>query len=337
MPLLLLASAVAPAVVLLFYFRTRDAYATSSYLVWTSFALGATVAFPGAAVEFLVRPLVNVSENPYSLALLTAFFTVAVPEEAFKLLVLIIFSSRHVDCRKPHDVVVLAVAISAGFSAIETLVFYLADNEDWAAVAFLRSLSATPMHCFVGAIMGACVAMAMIGESRRASWVAAYAIPVALHGLYDYPVFVLRYMGSGSIPAALQIAGLCVLAAVVILFICAGVAFMYSRRVLSAERSHGISPKPLPLGTLLMWWVRRPLLHAAVWYLAGGLIGLTGFLLLVGGSSGRGANPEGLERILSVAIIARWIGLLLLLHGGTFLAQGLAVLRNKHRFEDLVR
>jgi len=80
---------------------------------------------------------------------------------------------------------------SLGFAALENI-FYLMDAGDgWVQLALVRGFLSVPSHGLDGAIMGFFAGLARF-EPQRAKrwWFLALAAPMALHGLYDAPLFM---------------------------------------------------------------------------------------------------------------------------------------------------
>src|SRR6185503_12965655 len=88
-------SAVVPSLLQVWYFHRRDLYPEPGRVVWTTFALG-IATIPG--VLLVALPLtfaVHGIADPFAAGLASAFLTAAIPEEAFKLLVVRRYCGRH--------------------------------------------------------------------------------------------------------------------------------------------------------------------------------------------------------------------------------------------------
>ncbi|GMV41795.1 MAG: hypothetical protein AMXMBFR64_35110 [Myxococcales bacterium] len=212
----LVASAVLPSLLIMGYFRSRDLSPEPGGTVWATFALGIVIVIPVLAVALPVAHLVGGSESPWVSGAAEAFLVAAIPEESFKLLVVWGFAARRRAFDEPMDGIVYGVVASLGFATLEN-VLYVADGGT--AVAILRALTAVPGHAFLGAIMGAFVGRARFDSARRSTLLlAAWAWPVLLHGLYDWPLLTLRALeatggASSGMTGALALATLTVLIA----------------------------------------------------------------------------------------------------------------------------
>lgn len=179
-------SAVVPSLLLLRYFQSRDAYPEPSRVIWTTFLLGVLVTLPILALEWPLLLLTRELKNPYLVGLVSSFLVAAVPEETFKLLVLLVYTRKQSDFDEPMDGLVYGVAASLGFATVENLLYVVPAGY---GVALLRAFTAVPMHATLGAIMGYHVGQAHFFPERNRSYLfRAWWIPVLLHGAYDFPL-----------------------------------------------------------------------------------------------------------------------------------------------------
>jgi RsiW-degrading membrane proteinase PrsW (M82 family) len=197
---------------------------------------GMAAALIAGVVEIAVQPSADgMRPLPYR-AGVSAFAVAGLIEELAKLLV-VLFLVRQADplaraSFQRADVVGLSAIAGAGFAMLENL-FYLVANNDWSTVAMVRAVLAVPMHAACGVVMGAFVAATL---GRRAAAVpllaGAWLLAAALHGLYDFPLFVL---GGGAPDARPALASdlamaLMLLASVVLIATCAIVAVRHVGR-----------------------------------------------------------------------------------------------------------
>lgn len=200
-------SAIVPSLILMWYFHQRDVFPEPPRVLWTTFGLGIAIIVPVLVVAWPLEAIAASFASPLAYGLASAFLTAAIPEELFKFLVLWRYAARRAEFDEPMDGVVYGVAASLGFATLEN-VLYVA--EGGASVAVVRALSAVPCHAFLGAIMGYFVGRAKFPEApgvearaagRRPLLVRALAIPILLHGLYDWPLLAAdRYEGEPSDP-----------------------------------------------------------------------------------------------------------------------------------------
>ncbi len=179
-------SALVPSLLLMAYFHQRDAFPEPQGVLWTTFGLGVLITVPVSAVAMALDRVAESFADPYAYGFASAFLGAAIPEELFKLLVLWFYAARHFEFDEPMDGIVYGVAASLGFASLEN-VLYVAGGG--VPVAILRALSAVPGHAFLGAIMGFYVGQARFDPARRRAHVGrAIAVPIVLHGLYDFPL-----------------------------------------------------------------------------------------------------------------------------------------------------
>jgi RsiW-degrading membrane proteinase PrsW (M82 family) len=204
--LLMVGSAIVPALLLLWWFYKRDVNPEPRDVLLKTFARGMLIIIPVIVVAVLPMIVIQTSiSNPFVTGLLTAFTCAALPEEFFKYRVLTRYSARHPAFDEPMDGVVYGAAASLGFAALENVIFVL--GEGW-EVAIARAVTAVPLHASLGAIMGYYVGQARFtpGWSLPAS--RGYWVAVLLHGLYDLPLLALEKASenaaakSGQIPGA---------------------------------------------------------------------------------------------------------------------------------------
>lgn len=207
-PFLMIAAAVVPSLVILRYFIKSDRFPEPTRVIVWTFVLGALITVPvlifalpiGAAVE----PRIT---QPIQLAAFQGFVLAAIPEEACKLLVLLLYCRRHKAFDEPMDGIVYGVTASLGFATLENILYVAGGGEGWIGIAVMRALTAVPGHAVLGAIMGSYVARARFEPERAtAMLIAAFMVPMILHGLYDLGLLGATLTGdAGGILVALVV------------------------------------------------------------------------------------------------------------------------------------
>ena len=114
-------AAVVPALLLMAPWSLRHHYKPLREAIWVSFGLGLSVAIPVVAVEYIYLAQIEQIGDLHSFIVAKAFLAAAIPEETAKFLIVIYFSLRHQDLTRPLDALILAVAVSLGFAAIENV------------------------------------------------------------------------------------------------------------------------------------------------------------------------------------------------------------------------
>lgn len=183
--------ALAPVIAILFYIYWRDKYEQEPWrvLLW-AFVFGGIITVP---VYFIEVGLTSLGEEHFGIgkAMSNKFLDAAYggvvvagfTEELFKYLVFILFIFRHKEFNEKFDGIVYAVFIGMGFAAIENILYVV---QHGAGVGILRALTAVPAHALFGVAMGYHFSLAKFGEHRALQLIMALALPLVLHGFYDF-------------------------------------------------------------------------------------------------------------------------------------------------------
>jgi len=114
--------------------------------------------------------------------------TVSSTEEILKFLVvmLIIYPNKYFD--EPFDGIVYSVFVGMGFATAENLTFVLQGS---ASLALMRMISAVPAHFVFAVIMGYYLGKAKSNKKAQLIFIVlAILIPIIIHALYDYFLFI---------------------------------------------------------------------------------------------------------------------------------------------------
>lgn len=180
----LLIIACAPILIILIYIYIRDKYEKEPLiLLLKSLGLGALIVLPIVFVESWLSGYMD-NLGATTAAAYNAFVIAASTEEIFKFsaLYLLIWKSREFDER--FDGIVYAVFISLGFAAVENVMYVYNYG---ATTGLIRAITAVPAHALFGIVMGYYFALSKFeSESTASNMFKALAIPVLLHGIYDF-------------------------------------------------------------------------------------------------------------------------------------------------------
>ena len=316
-------SALVPSLLLMWYFHRRDAFPEPQGVLWTTFGLGVVITVPAAFAAWGLDRMAAGLTDPVAYGLASAFLGAAIPEELFKLLVLWFYAARHFEFDEPMDGIVYGVAASLGFATLEN-VLYVAGGG--APVAILRALTAVPGHAFLGAIMGFYVGQARFDEGRRRVHLGrAAAVPIALHGLYDFPLLAGgKAEAAGPVDPLVYFLLLAVPAILVVEWRLAARLVRRLRRrpipplpTAAMETSAPATAAPAPGGG-----ERRGRVGAWVLVVAGGLAATAGGILTLGVVVGYlflGAEPDELASLALgttiLGLVPLGVGLLLFAKG----------------------
>ena len=192
-------SAIVPSLLLIWYFWARDVQREPGKVLWATFGLGVLSVVPVLAVELPLSWLIKKTGDPYVQGTLQAFFGAAAPEEAFKLLVLLLYCDRLPDFDEPMDGIVYGAVASLGFATLENVLYV---GSGGLSIAVLRAATAVPGHAFWGATLGYYVGQAkFFPANRRRLILSGYLLAFAMHGVYDAPLLTLGALNKLGVPA----------------------------------------------------------------------------------------------------------------------------------------
>ena len=300
MPIVMALSAVVPALLLMWYFWARDAYPEPPRVVWTTFAIGVFSVLPVVLVELPIHRAFGYVSDPWIAGLGGAFLGAAIPEEVAKFAILYVYCLRSGSFDEPMDGLVYGAAASMGFAAMENLLYVW---DGGLGVAFMRAATAVPSHAMNGAIMGYFLALYHFLPAKRGAYLfQALAIPIVLHGLYNFPLITAVRLADGHPASALLIGG-----TVAVLSVELGFASVLLRRVRMVQRQQAKNPDAEPdydfLHAYHTWDARIANLRGWLMVLFGGLFVWTGAGVASGVAFG-GASVGGWTPVVLVVSIA---------------------------------
>ncbi len=315
-------SAVVPSLLLVWYFHRRDVFREPARDLWLSFGGGILVVLPVLAIAVPVEWLIAGTSSPLLYGLAAAFLQAAIPEELFKLVVLWVVA-RRAAFDEPIDGVVYGVAASMGFATLENILYV---SSGGLVVALTRAVTAVPSHAFLGAIMGYYVGRARFDPRRRGvSWGLALAIPILLHGAYDWPLLAASRVGQAEAASQPLILGLLSIAPLVVVGEWIG-AVRLTRRLRLAQLA-GLPAGAAPAApTRMERWSTLALTGAGgVVASLGGLLSLGGLWMVVAGAVGGQPIGEAVAALLVAGLTPTIIGVALFLWGIRRLNEGRAL------------
>ena len=217
--ILLVLAALLPAVILCVYVFKKDrAEKEPVSLLLCLMGLGAAVCIPAATVEngllgalgALFGDPTPAEGEPITLgfrlyAFVENFFCVALVEEGFKFLVLVLVTRKNRHFNSLFDGIIYSVFVSLGFAALENVLYVL--QFGWMN-ALIRGVLSVPGHMFFAVFMGWYYSLWHMADlaagqeeglkqaglippnavpfSGSRFLVQSLAVPVLIHGLYDY-------------------------------------------------------------------------------------------------------------------------------------------------------
>ena len=121
-----------------------------------------------------------------------SFFRAAFLEEGIKFALLLFFCARLSDLNEPMDAIVYGAAIGLGYAAIENLGYLNSGDLETAWTFSIVKVRYIPliMHLGFGVLMGWLLSLNLFEErsqfKRRIMLILALAVPVILHGSYNF-------------------------------------------------------------------------------------------------------------------------------------------------------
>lgn len=186
--------AVVPALLLMRYFTEADKFPEPEEVIKSTFWSGVRTVFwvllvvsPTFLFEEVISSVPVVISAGYS-----AFVCAAIPEEFFKFRVLQKVSKNKA-FDEPMDGIVYGAVASLGFATLENVLYCM---DGGLSTVIARAFTAVPAHASFGAIMGYYYSKQHFSGSKVGIFSRAYGIPMVLHGLYDYFLFVIAGLGA---------------------------------------------------------------------------------------------------------------------------------------------
>ena len=184
--ILLFVLAVLPAVLLWLYVWKKDTQKEPTSWLLKAVLWGVGICIPVAFLEVGIESVLFDGAKPSSLfdTTVMAFFVAALPEEAFKLLVLWLLLRKNPYFDEHFDGIVYAVFVSLGFAAVEN-VGYVFSQDDWVTTAAMRALLAVPGHYAFAILMGYYYSIHHFVDRSQGVALRVLLVPVLAHGVYD--------------------------------------------------------------------------------------------------------------------------------------------------------
>jgi RsiW-degrading membrane proteinase PrsW (M82 family) len=192
-----LVMAVAPSIFLVCYYYKQDIKKPEpKHLVIRIFLFGIAFTIPAIVLEiFFDEIFVFVMKDSIIHDLLKAFIVAAFIEELIKLLIVKWFAYNHVHFDEVMDGIVYTIMASLGFACLENIIYVI---DGGFTIAFVRAITAVPMHAVASGMMGYYIGKAKFSENKteenslisKGLWYA-----VLIHGIYDFLLFASPRFG----------------------------------------------------------------------------------------------------------------------------------------------
>lgn len=184
--MILILAALLPAILLFLYICKQDPQPEPKSWLTKALLYGVGISVPIVIVELAIEYAIFGGEiSTLFDTTIRAFFVAALPEEGFKLLALWLVLRKNPYFDEHFDGIVYAVCVSLGFAAVENITYVVSEEENWMAVAILRSLLAVPGHYAFAVLMGYYYSLYHFVDHSRRTAVCILLVPVLAHGIYD--------------------------------------------------------------------------------------------------------------------------------------------------------
>jgi RsiW-degrading membrane proteinase PrsW (M82 family) len=199
MPLLTLALALVPALLLVrYYYRQDRARPEPKGLVVKVFLIGVLSALVAIPLEFLASQFQR-AFDPRSILfpLFKAFVVAGLVEEYLKLTVVRLTAWRNPAFDEVMDGIVYTVVAGMGFACLENVLYVMGVGGS-VVTALARAFTAVPMHAVSSGLMGYSLGRSRFAGSpgaARALVARGLLTAVGFHGLYDFLLFVSPMWG----------------------------------------------------------------------------------------------------------------------------------------------
>ena len=166
----------APLLILLYIIKS-DRFPEPLSCILEIFFIGVFLIFPAG---YLNGIFIHGSEYDLS-------FLAGLTEEGLKFLAFLFFVSKKFQFNERMDAIVYGVLISLGFATFENLEYVYGGvvEADPFYVAFIRALTAIPMHAMCGVIMGYHFGIRFFDHKEDHLW-KAFLIPMFVHGTHNF-------------------------------------------------------------------------------------------------------------------------------------------------------
>ncbi|MBD1149801.1 PrsW family intramembrane metalloprotease [Pelagibacterales bacterium SAG-MED29] len=212
-PSLIYLSTIIPPILLGLAIWKSDKFPEPGKFLVASFLLGVSISFPLhlfiMIAEDHIAPLLGLDLNaitawnegawkddnavyPAAERTFMSFFRAAFLEEGIKFAILLFFCVRLSALNEPMDAIVYGAAIGLGYAAMENLGYLNSGDLETAWTFSIVKVRYLPlvMHLGFGVLMGWLLSLNLFEErsqfKRRIMLILALAVPVTLHGSYNY-------------------------------------------------------------------------------------------------------------------------------------------------------
>ena len=181
---LILLATIPPLLIVFFVYR-NDLYEKEPHkLLISTFLLGCVLIIPMIILETLTQMIFT---NVFFFSL----FGIALVEEGVKYIALLKYNLPKKDFNEPYDGIIYSLFLTMGFALVENISYVIGNEETGFSVAIARMFTAIPMHATCGIVMGYYLGLSKMKTSDKSTNLTlSILLPVLIHGLYNYFLFV---------------------------------------------------------------------------------------------------------------------------------------------------
>ena len=181
---LILLETIPPLLIVFFLYR-NDLYEKEPHkLLISTFILGCVLIIPMIILETLTQMIFT---NVFFFSLLG----IALVEEGVKYIALLKYNLPKKDFNEPYDGIIYSLFLTMGFALVENISYVVGNEETGFSVAIARMFTAIPMHATCGIVMGYYLGLSKMKTSDKSTNLTlSILLPVLIHGLYNYFLFV---------------------------------------------------------------------------------------------------------------------------------------------------
>ena len=177
--------ATTPPLLIVFFVYRNDLYEKEPHkLLISTFLLGCVLIIPMIILETLTQMIFT---NVFFFSLLG----IALVEEGVKYIALLKYNLPKKDFNEPYDGIIYSLFLTMGFALVENISYVIGNEETGFSVAIARMFTAIPMHATCGIVMGYYLGLSkMKTVDKSKNLTLSILLPVLIHGLYNYFLFV---------------------------------------------------------------------------------------------------------------------------------------------------
>jgi RsiW-degrading membrane proteinase PrsW (M82 family) len=182
--------AIIPSILLCLYVYRMDVVEKEPVrLLLVLFFIGVLATVPARFFEQTLMSSIDLKYTNIYDSLVLAFLIIALVEEGYKFLVLIISCWKNKEFNYRYDAIVYSVFISLGFATLENILYVQSSGYN---VALWRGVISVPAHAFYAIASGFFLGLAKENSikhntNKTIGYIfLSFLVPILLHGVFDF-------------------------------------------------------------------------------------------------------------------------------------------------------